>query len=121
LRYPVKTSYFCAKSRFNILEVIRDCVKIFSKPVQSSPNRRSGDAGFSWHAKGVYPTATQIQFKEPGCVLEIHPWMADQEINSLLVTYWEGPVRFEGPCNGVLARGSGYVDLTGYAGKVPLP
>jgi predicted secreted hydrolase len=37
------------------------------------------------------------------------------------VTYWEGAVHFEGICNGAPARGNGYVELTGYAGNLPLP
>jgi predicted secreted hydrolase len=73
------------------------------------------------HTGGVYPSGWKIRLNEPNCLLEIHPWMADQEINFPLVTYWEGAVQFEGTCNGVPTRGNGYVELTGYAGKVPLP
>jgi predicted secreted hydrolase len=47
--------------------------------------------------------------------------MADQELNFPTVTYWEGAMHFEGTCNGVTVRGNGYVELTGYAGKLPLP
>lgn len=61
----------------------------------------------------------QCRLKEPGSVLEVQPWMADQEIHFPAVTYWEGGVRFEGVCNG--ARGNGYAELTGYAGNLPLP
>ena len=70
---------------------------------------------------GVYPAAWEIRLKEPNCLLEIHPWMADQEVNFPAVTYWEGAVRFEGFCNGTPARGNGYIELTGYAGNLPLP
>ena len=73
------------------------------------------------HTKGVYPAAWEIRLDEPNCLLEVHPWMADQEINFPTVTYWEGAVHFEGTCNGAPARGNGYVELTGYAGKLPLP
>jgi predicted secreted hydrolase len=73
------------------------------------------------HTKGVYPSRWQIQLKEPDCLLQIQPWMADQEIHFSAVTYWEGAVRFEGTCNGTPTRGDGYVELTGYAGNVPLP
>jgi predicted secreted hydrolase len=47
--------------------------------------------------------------------------MADQELHFQTVTYWEGAVHFEGMCNGVSVRGNGYVELTGYAGNLPLP
>jgi predicted secreted hydrolase len=72
------------------------------------------------HTQGRYPAAWQIRFDEPDCLLEVRPWMADQEIHFPAVTYWEGAVRFEGTCNGAPARGNGYVELTGYAGDLPL-
>jgi predicted secreted hydrolase len=73
------------------------------------------------HTKAIYPSAWEIQLDQPDCLLKLHPWMADQELNFPTVTYWEGAVHFEGICdNGVPARGNGYVELTGYAGKVPL-
>lgn len=73
------------------------------------------------HTKATYPAAWEIKLKEPNCQLEVHPWMADQELNFSTVTYWEGAVHFEGICdNGVPARGNGYIELTGYAGKLPL-
>ena len=73
------------------------------------------------HTQGEYPSAWQIRLDDPACVLEVRPWMADQEIHFSAVTYWEGAVRFEGVCNGSPARGNGYVELTGYAGNLPLP
>jgi len=72
------------------------------------------------HTKAAYPSAWKIQLKKQNCSLEIHPWTADQEINFPEVAYWEGAVHFEGMCNGVPARGNGYVELTGYTGNVPL-
>jgi predicted secreted hydrolase len=53
--------------------------------------------------------------------LNVRPWMADQEIHFPTVTYWEGAVQFEGTCEGAAVRGNGYVELTGYAGNLPLP
>lgn len=79
------------------------------------------DEWSSPHTGGVYPAKWQIQLDDPACLLEIHPWMADQEINFAAVTYWEGAVRFEGTCNGAPVRGNGYIELTGYAGNLPLP
>lgn len=73
------------------------------------------------HTQGVYPAAWEIRLNEPDCVLEVRPWMADQELNFPTVTYWEGAVHFEGICNGAPARGNGYVELTGYTGNLPLP
>jgi predicted secreted hydrolase len=72
------------------------------------------------HTQGVYPSGWEIQLAKPDCLLQVEPWMADQELVFPAVTYWEGAVRFEGKCNGVLARGNGYVELTGYTGNLPL-
>jgi len=72
------------------------------------------------HTNGTYPAAWQIRLKQPDCQLEVRPWMADQEIHFPAVTYWEGAVHFEGTCNGTAARGNGYIELTGYAGNLPL-
>jgi predicted secreted hydrolase len=73
------------------------------------------------HTQGMYPSAWKIQLDEPECVLDVRPWMADQEIHFPGVTYWEGAVRFEGICNRASVSGNGYVELTGYAGNLPLP
>jgi predicted secreted hydrolase len=73
------------------------------------------------HTQGVYPSSWQIRIHQPDCLLTAQPWMADQEINFPPITYWEGAVHFEGTCNGMPARGDGYIELTGYAGNLPLP
>ncbi|HEX5838601.1 MAG TPA: lipocalin-like domain-containing protein [Anaerolineales bacterium] len=73
------------------------------------------------HTQGEYPSAWQLRLDDPACVLDVRPWMADQEIHFPAVTYWEGAVRFEGVCSGSPVRGNGYVELTGYAGNLPLP
>jgi predicted secreted hydrolase len=79
------------------------------------------DQWHSPHTQGTYPSSWEIRIHKPDCLLKIQPWMADQEVNFPPVTYWEGAVHFEGNCNGVPARGNGYVELTGYAGNLPLP
>lgn len=95
------------------------------QPVQKTDFEITGlDEWSSPHTQGVYPSAWKIRLNEPNCLLEIHPWMADQELNFPTVTYWEGAVHFEGTCNGAPARGNGYVELTGYsdsANNLPLP
>lgn len=92
------------------------------QPVQNTDFEiRVLDQWQSPHTKGVYPAAWEIRLKEPDCVLDVRPWMADQELHFPAVTYWEGAVRFEGTCNGLPAQGNGYVELTGYTGNVPLP
>ena len=73
------------------------------------------------HTQGVYPAAWEIRLGAPECILDIRPWMADQEIHFPTVTYWEGAVRFQGSCAGAAVSGNGYIELTGYAGELPLP
>jgi len=73
------------------------------------------------HTQAVYPDAWQIRLSQPNCLLQAHPWMADQELHFPDVTYWEGTVQFEGTCDGSQVQGNGYIELTGYGGKVPLP
>jgi predicted secreted hydrolase len=72
------------------------------------------------HTQGLYPSAWKIQLNKPNCLLDVQPWMADQELHFPNVTYWEGAVHFEGTCSGEPARGNGYVELTGYTGNLPL-
>jgi predicted secreted hydrolase len=73
------------------------------------------------HTGGIYPAAWNIRLNELDCELNVQPWMADQEVNFPAVTYWEGAVRFEGTCEGGSVSGNGYIELTGYAGNLPLP
>lgn len=70
---------------------------------------------------GNYPAGWQIELTDPVCSITIQPWMSDQEIHFPAVTYWEGAVRFEGRCNDRPVSGNGYIELTGYAGNLPLP
>ncbi len=78
------------------------------------------DEWISPHTQGIYPAAWELWLNEPGCVLRASPWMADQEVHFPAVTYWEGAVHFEGTCDEVPVQGNGYVELTGYAGNLPL-
>jgi predicted secreted hydrolase len=73
------------------------------------------------HTQAVYPAGWEIRLDQPDCLLQARPLMADQEIHFPAVTYWEGAVKFEGTCDGKDVRGNGYIELTGYAGKLPLP
>jgi predicted secreted hydrolase len=73
------------------------------------------------HTQAIYPAAWEIRLNQPDCLLQASPLMADQEIHFPAVTYWEGAVRFEGTCDGRDVRGKGYIELTGYGGKLPLP
>ena len=73
------------------------------------------------HTQADYPAAWRIRLDQPDCQLQARPWMADQELHFSAVAYWEGAVHFEGTCDGAPVQGNGYIELTGYGGKVPIP
>ena len=55
--------------------------------------------------------------------LEINPALQNQELitnRSTRVTYWEGAVDVGGTARGKTVSGAGYVEMTGYAGKLSL-
>jgi predicted secreted hydrolase len=55
--------------------------------------------------------------------LEITPAFPDQELitnRSTRVTYWEGAVKIQGTIQSKAIAGRGYVEMTGYAGKLNL-
>jgi predicted secreted hydrolase len=64
----------------------------------------------------LYPARWRIRIPRAGLELELVPRIADAELHtrgSTGVTYWEGPVEVRGD-----ASGSGYAELTGYAGSL---
>lgn len=72
---------------------------------------RSPDTG------AEYPARWRVVIPERGVAVEIEPWLADQEFQGSY-SYWEGAVRVSGERNGDPVTGSGYVELTGYAGSM---
>ncbi len=68
---------------------------------------------------GVYPAAWSLRIDSLGLEIEIHPRLADQELDTF-PRYWEGAVEMRGERQGVPVSGLGYVELTGYADR-PLP
>jgi predicted secreted hydrolase len=66
-----------------------------------------------------YPAGWEVSIPDAGYRLRLTPTLANQEIRApapAQLTYWEGQVSIEGTKNGVAVGGSGYVELTGYAG-----
>lgn len=60
-----------------------------------------------------YPAAWRIEIPGAGIVLEVEPYLADQEMK-LSFIYWEGAVAVRGTSKGEGISGWGYVELTGY-------
>jgi predicted secreted hydrolase len=70
----------------------------------------------------VYPAGWTLRVPPLALELVVTPNVADQELvtgGTVGVNYWEGSVRVTGRAGGQPASGRGYVELTGYAGRVP--
>jgi predicted secreted hydrolase len=67
------------------------------------------------HAR--YPSRWTLRIPTLGLVLDVRPRLADQEMRTSF-RYWEGAVTVSGTAGGRPVSGSGYVELTGYAGPM---
>jgi predicted secreted hydrolase len=65
----------------------------------------------------VYPARWRIQIPQTGLDITVEPVLAAQEL-VVSYAYWEGMVRIEGRSGEQDVTGSGYVELTGYAGSM---
>lgn len=70
-----------------------------------------------------YPIKWRVTIAGEALELEVTPAFAEQELitnRSTRVTYWEGAVQIRGTVGGRLVAGNGYVEMTGYAGKLKI-
>ena len=70
-----------------------------------------------------YPMKWKVIIPGEDIELEITPAFHDQELitnRSTRVTYWEGAVQIRGKVRGQVVIGDGYVEMTGYAGKLTI-
>jgi predicted secreted hydrolase len=65
----------------------------------------------------TYPSGWVLTVPAADLRLKISPLLADQEMN-VSYAYWEGAVKAEGTLGGKPVSGSGYAELTGYAGSM---
>jgi predicted secreted hydrolase len=73
----------------------------------------------SKQSRARYPSGWQVEVFPYSMSLRVSPNMKEQELitsQSTGVTYWEGSVGVTGTAAGKKVIGSGYVELTGYAG-----
>lgn len=73
------------------------------------------------NSKAVYPGRWRIRVPSEQIDLTVTPLLPDQELvtsASTAVTYWEGAVAGKGTSAGRPVTAEGYVELTGYAGKL---
>ncbi|MBE0409105.1 MAG: carotenoid 1,2-hydratase [Anaerolineales bacterium] len=75
------------------------------------------DTWKSPHTGADYPAGWTINIPHADISLMVKPYLTDQEL-SLSFTYWEGAVRIDGFVRGHPVSGSGYAELTGYAGSM---
>ena len=69
----------------------------------------------------LYPIKWRVVVPSAAIELQITPAFSDQELitnRSTRVTYWEGAVTVGGSVGKIPIRGAGYVEMTGYAGKL---
>ncbi len=79
------------------------------------------DLWTSPNSKAVYPGRWHIHIPAERIDLTITPLLPDQELvtsASTAVTYWEGAVAGKGSAADRAVTAEGYVELTGYAGKL---
>ncbi len=72
---------------------------------------------------GNYPMKWKVTIPGENIQLDIAPAFAEQELitnRSTRVTYWEGAAQIRGKVRGQTVNGAGYVEMTGYAGKLTL-
>jgi predicted secreted hydrolase len=75
------------------------------------------DTWRSPYSGGSYPVRWIVRLPQQDLILEIDPYLLDQEMN-LSYTYWEGAVKVSGSYEGNPVEGDGYVEMTGYAGSL---
>ena len=71
----------------------------------------------------TYPMKWKVTIPAEAIELQVMPEFPDQELitnRSTRVTYWEGTARINGTVGKRPVSGNGYVELTGYAGKLSL-
>lgn len=70
------------------------------------------------HTSGLYPAGFQIAIPSRDLTLSLTPRLADQELVLAPFAYWEGMVKGEGVEGHEPITAEGYLELTGYEGKV---
>jgi len=82
--------------------------------------------GRRWRSEATgaeYPVEWQVEVPELGLRLDVRPRLDAQEVFSgdgILPPYWEGAVRYAGERRGRPVTGIGYLEMTGYAGRLDI-
>ena len=70
-----------------------------------------------------YPVEWRVEVPDLDLRLDVRPRLDAQEVftgHGILPAYWEGAVRFSGERRGRPVTGVGYLEMTGYAGRLDL-
>ena len=70
------------------------------------------------HTKARYPVAWKISIPSRKLDLTIRARFQDQELAAQPFSYWEGAVGAEGTHDGRPVKGQGYLEMTGYSGRI---
>lgn len=65
-----------------------------------------------------YPTSWRVDIPGLALLLEVRAAFDEQELDLQPISYWEGAVRAQGTKANSPIRGSGYLEMTGYAGAI---
>ena len=82
--------------------------------------------GRRWRSEATgaeYPVEWQVAVPELDLRLDVRPRIEHQEVftpNGILPAYWEGAVRYTGERRGRPVAGAGYLEMTGYAGRLDI-
>lgn len=87
------------------------------------PSRAAADQWTSPHTKGTYPLRWTMTVPSLGIQATTSTRLREQEIvgrGGVTPNYWEGAVEVQGTRDGRPLTGSGYLEMTGYAGVVEM-
>jgi predicted secreted hydrolase len=76
------------------------------------------DTWSSSETGGLYPVAWRITIPRLHIRLDLRAALKDQELRLKPIAYWEGSVRAQGTAGERKIKGSGYLEMTGYAGPI---
>jgi predicted secreted hydrolase len=76
------------------------------------------DTWSSSETSGRYPVAWRITIPRLHIRLDLRAALKDQELRLKPIAYWEGSVRAQGTAGDRNVKGSGYLEMTGYAGPI---
>ena len=70
------------------------------------------------HDGGLYPSGFEVSIPSRALMLSLTPKLSDQELVLPPFAYWEGAVKGEGQQGGKPVTAEGYLEMTGYGGKI---